>query len=109
MILRPPRSTLFPYTTLFRSYLSLVDPFRHRHVLCLLRVEQITVPRDKGAEEPVLSLIHAFDLHNVGFEPLGCAVALLLRKGFFGGIPRTGRVRCRGGASRIEIGRASCR
>src|SRR3712207_6959743 len=26
MIRRPPRSTLFPYTTLFRSYLSLTDP-----------------------------------------------------------------------------------
>src|SRR5690554_7024929 len=25
MILRPPRSTLFPYTTLFRSYLSSIE------------------------------------------------------------------------------------
>src|SRR3712207_8324393 len=29
MILRPPRSTLFPYTTLFRSLLQLVSPSSH--------------------------------------------------------------------------------
>src|SRR5260370_8943244 len=28
MIRRPPRSTLFPYTTLFRSVVALVDAFR---------------------------------------------------------------------------------
>src|SRR3712207_7782041 len=27
MIRRPPRSTLFPYTTLFRSKLAIADPF----------------------------------------------------------------------------------
>src|SRR3712207_7488167 len=30
MIRRPPRSTLFPYTTLFRSPRLLPDPHRHR-------------------------------------------------------------------------------
>src|SRR5258708_22627012 len=30
MIRRPPRSTLFPYTTLFRSYLGLKDRLTHR-------------------------------------------------------------------------------
>src|SRR2546422_3032991 len=29
MIRRPPRSTLFPYTTLFRSQLGIVDEMRH--------------------------------------------------------------------------------
>src|SRR2546429_6349162 len=29
MIRRPPRSTLFPYTTLFRSPLPAVDPYPH--------------------------------------------------------------------------------
>src|SRR5438093_10176411 len=28
---RPPRSTLFPYTTLFRSLLQVLDPRRQRH------------------------------------------------------------------------------
>src|SRR5258707_6033982 len=34
MIRRPPRSTLFPYTTLFRSIVArnAVDPFRVRHL-----------------------------------------------------------------------------
>src|SRR3990167_6590356 len=31
MIRRPPRSTLFPYTTLFRSERSLAQPFERHH------------------------------------------------------------------------------
>src|SRR2546430_11369111 len=31
MIRRPPRSTLFPYTTLFRSHRPPAPEFRHRH------------------------------------------------------------------------------
>src|SRR3712207_8357276 len=32
MIRRPPRSTLFPYTTLFRSYLVVVKPIAETYV-----------------------------------------------------------------------------
>src|SRR2546429_3552300 len=41
MIRRPPRSTLFPYTTLFRSYLIKVEEFHPAHVKPLneVRVE----------------------------------------------------------------------
>src|ERR1051326_3524202 len=35
MIRRPPRSTLFPYTTLFRSLYSMVDPF---YMLMLMNI-----------------------------------------------------------------------
>src|SRR2546421_7502087 len=35
MIRRPPRSTLFPYTTLFRSYLAYVEKFK-LGVWCIL-------------------------------------------------------------------------
>src|SRR3712207_7685808 len=35
MIRRPPRSTLFPYTTLFRSALHLERPHRRRHLRSL--------------------------------------------------------------------------
>src|SRR2546422_2926529 len=35
MIRRPPRSTLFPYTTLFRSYLWRNDPMIRRTLLTL--------------------------------------------------------------------------
>ena len=31
MIRRPPRSTLFPYTTLFRSYVREIPGYRERH------------------------------------------------------------------------------
>src|SRR5256885_16549663 len=34
MIRRPPRSTLFPYTTLFRSYVH--PPFQHASLACCL-------------------------------------------------------------------------
>src|SRR5687767_16000408 len=37
MIRRPPRSTLFPYTTLFRSILIPEHPFRYERVFHLLR------------------------------------------------------------------------
>src|SRR2546430_5600840 len=36
MIRRPPRSTLFPYTTLFRSHAFATDPKRGIFILCFL-------------------------------------------------------------------------
>src|SRR2546428_8732730 len=41
MIRRPPRSTLFPYTTLFRSLLQFAEPALHV-------VERLREPRDVG-------------------------------------------------------------
>src|SRR3712207_8180042 len=43
MIRRPPRSTLFPYTTLFRSIHENVDLFFDRHVLRPERVVGATM------------------------------------------------------------------
>src|SRR5438874_6179975 len=43
MIRRPPRSTLFPYTTLFRSRFAVVDPIR-QHNEKLGRVERLIFP-----------------------------------------------------------------
>src|SRR2546427_2280995 len=40
MIRRPPRSTLFPYTTLFRSHADDVDRFRSRDFCINLRKAQ---------------------------------------------------------------------
>src|SRR3712207_9098514 len=42
MIRRPPRSTLFPYTTLFRSFEILAEPTRRR-ILDLLRERERSV------------------------------------------------------------------
>src|SRR5690349_23661094 len=48
MIRRPPRSTLFPYTTLFRSRLLEAEPAL-RHVVPPLQVEMIGVEIPRGA------------------------------------------------------------
>src|SRR3712207_2086506 len=44
MIRRPPRSTLFPYTTLFRSADALAD---HPHIDALIRVCRLLAPQDE--------------------------------------------------------------
>src|SRR2546430_9884698 len=47
MIRRPPRSTLFPYTTLFRSFLDFRELYRNLPFICVLRpgVYQDLAPR----------------------------------------------------------------
>src|SRR2546430_4359224 len=45
MIRRPPRSTLFPYTTLFRSLAVELEPVRHGPVRVL---DEIPVPFEVG-------------------------------------------------------------
>src|SRR3712207_7988893 len=47
MIRRPPRSTLFPYTTLFRSYAGL-----HDHVRFEKAAHQIAAARQQGVDGP---------------------------------------------------------
>src|SRR3712207_8139223 len=49
MIRRPPRSTLFPYTTLFRSVHEVVDPLPHR----LLRLHHRRMVLGDLVERPV--------------------------------------------------------
>src|SRR3712207_7087272 len=48
MIRRPPRSTLFPYTTLFRSLIvgSVVDDHRHALLLQLGYLVRLDLPAD---------------------------------------------------------------
>src|SRR3712207_7678816 len=47
MIRRPPRSTLFPYTTLFRSIAFDADP---KFFACLVRFESSSVPTKTQSE-----------------------------------------------------------
>src|SRR2546422_11270762 len=52
MIRRPPRSTLFPYTTLFRSPVEVLDPFLLREALAHLDEQlglQLGEPRQPTA------------------------------------------------------------
>src|SRR3712207_8158597 len=63
MIRRPPRSTLFPYTTLFRSHRTLEQmadaPLQHRiggqadHIAIVLRLQELVdLGRGKGRIRP---------------------------------------------------------
>src|SRR2546426_8847582 len=60
MIRRPPRSTLFPYTTLFRSAAGLV----HHHRLRALRLRKRHAP-DLGPEPMVRRPDCAVDTHGL--------------------------------------------
>src|SRR5438309_6852469 len=60
MIRRPPRSTLFPYTTLFRSYTPLTDPKIRDPILDLARANQI--PATQRSEEHTSELQSQFHL-----------------------------------------------
>src|SRR3712207_7532172 len=69
MIRRPPRSTLFPYTTLFRSDGDLLaerlgEPVEHRALRLVLRVARVDdlaadVPRDPDRKSTRLNSCHA--------------------------------------------------
>src|SRR2546427_1949273 len=56
MIRRPPRSTLFPYTTLFRSYLGLAGPAERSRLLRMAAVA--------GAAESARSEEHTYELQS---------------------------------------------
>src|SRR2546422_8093964 len=65
MIRRPPRSTLFPYTTLFRSHRRARAPIAEREVV-LGRAALVGVPLDEK-----LPLGVGLQQHRVRFEDLG--------------------------------------
>src|SRR3712207_8368176 len=73
MIRRPPRSTLFPYTTLFRSALSEnVDAVPKHCMQCPTRCMQYVV-----TEDAVPMRVDAVSLHvhalNMQWMPLSCS------------------------------------
>src|SRR3712207_7669077 len=67
MIRRPPRSTLFPYTTLFRSHVK-------QAVLSVVifRLNQLQVPRCDGIKDETVGRFKIADLRDMaGGGPLG--------------------------------------
>src|SRR3712207_7184229 len=72
MIRRPPRSTLFPYTTLFRSHVPLRQPLRARgaDVVLTHHVEQRATQqarvdgRERGGEDEPRSEEHTSELQS---------------------------------------------
>src|SRR2546429_7332499 len=51
MIRRPPRSTLFPYTTLFRSQAERRDRVRRRHVIPHRELLEVLVAMKSGVDD----------------------------------------------------------
>src|SRR2546427_13302088 len=100
MIRRPPRSTLFPYTTLFRS-----------------RARSVSVNYDQGAVAAMLAHERNgsgdTDLYMGGKYRIGTAAVMLAYDRSKSGTPGTGPDKSRmvslGATYGIEIGRASCR
>src|SRR2546422_11177033 len=58
MIRRPPRSTLFPYTTLFRSQASATTRFMRAAVLDVIRLDYVNTARAKGLSERTTLVKH---------------------------------------------------
>src|SRR2546429_3536398 len=60
MIRRPPRSTLFPYTTLFRSLVSFIGPKPN-----LLDINQVNPPMRLEVHQPVLDIADMAKLRDI--------------------------------------------
>src|SRR2546430_10412782 len=82
MIRRPPRSTLFPYTTLFRSVLALAMQEAHRRLAVADDVQLVRDPRVAQylARQPDVAgaVLHQQDLHGIPFgtaHRLSCSSA----------------------------------
>src|ERR1043165_5423800 len=85
MIRRPPRSTLFPYTTLFRSALLAENGFNVAHALCgaestcVLVLEAMVrlIPNPKARTLVVLGYPSVYEAGDhipqiMSFRPIGC-------------------------------------
>src|SRR2546428_9708267 len=62
MIRRPPRSTLFPYTTLFRSHYTIKELFQE--IARLLTASPIRSEREKSDVAPLRSEEHTSELQS---------------------------------------------
>src|SRR2546422_11277145 len=94
MIRRPPRSTLFPYTTLFRS---VADPVRIENLVAVIELERNgnLAFGDRRPEAKLKRLLSArFTTHHLGQLSLGALVVVVARFGFFLREHR-GRTHCR--------------
>src|SRR5256885_13088378 len=79
MIRRPPRSTLFPYTTLFRSRGSYADPFR-------------TDPAGNKSRSPDYLRLRSEEHTSELQSPCNLVCRLLLEKKHHEGLCRTARL-----------------
>src|SRR2546426_2089990 len=86
MIRRPPRSTLFPYTTLFRSVIGVLQLINRKRSLDAVlatpaAVEQQVVPFSKRTVELVTALAGRSEEHTSELQsPCNLVCRLLLEK-----------------------------
>src|SRR5258708_12249247 len=83
MIRRPPRSTLFPYTTLFRSLqsnslLNLTDQGYCGRLGCVGAVEQSCLEQFKRYDRPIASQVEIRAICQLGGSVLTIAAGILL-------------------------------
>src|SRR5258707_2628053 len=84
MIRRPPRSTLFPYTTLFRSICDLADALRHAQAMERSRRERLQHEEMESALQEVGLLFHRSEEHTSELQSRQYLVwRLLLEKIYF--------------------------
>src|SRR2546425_1909077 len=82
MIRRPPRSTLFPYTTLFRSRCRSSDGSSAAATNCLSRNSRVTLPVELGQASTVRrSEEHTSELQSLAY--LVCRLLLEKKKVVF--------------------------
>src|SRR3712207_9547938 len=99
MIRRPPRSTLFPYTTLFRSL------FKHRDALCVEIAVETDGTRGFAVESAAGSLGFPLLAIAVPVEAYGLTTLYILTNDINNGACLV----LTAGYQRVQIGRASCR
>src|SRR2546422_7579605 len=81
MIRRPPRSTLFPYTTLFRSRRHVHKPPHDREVLALLPDQVLQLTDAQGGEKLAVSRQDRSEEHTSELQSrLHLVCRLLLEK-----------------------------
>src|SRR5436189_923204 len=88
MIRRPPRSTLFPYTTLFRSFDELrrerrieLDQLHHRRGHRNHAGISVHLPGVRAGDDPVLAPAHRSEEHTSELQsPMYLVCRLLLEK-----------------------------
>src|SRR2546425_5918073 len=89
MIRRPPRSTLFPYTTLFRSCVNICDPLsseaaraaaniRSNGEFCLSRSHRIAIQESNAIESPATIIFSRSEEHTSELQSLAYLVCRLL-------------------------------
>src|SRR3712207_9181485 len=105
MIRRPPRSTLFPYTTLFRSAFG--DAVLERFPFAAFVTKTVTLAPRQGNPPPRLWELGAGMINSIGLPNKGLAGFLAHDLPELAELPAPLVVNGMGFAA--EIGRASCR